>query len=62
MTVQEEVNAYREGHAAGKADRGTTTRSDYAWHGVSCDSPATWSYHYSRGYREGWTWPNGRTL
>jgi len=46
--------AYADGLAAGKADRRLGQRNEYAWYGVECDPRYTYSWHYSRGYRDAW--------
>jgi hypothetical protein len=47
-------DAYQAGRAAGRADRYVGVRSDYSWHGVELDPVYSYSWHYSRGYRDGW--------
>lgn len=47
--------AYQSGLRAGKADRSIGYRSTYAWNGVECDPVYSYSWHYSRGYRDAWS-------
>lgn len=50
--ISPESQAYVDGYKSGRADRTLGRRSDYAWYG-SLDSPSTYTYQYSRGYRRG---------
>jgi hypothetical protein len=47
--------AYAAGLAAGQSDRRNHYRSDYAWYGVEKDPTYSYSWHYSRGYRDAWS-------
>ena len=47
------AEAYQAGLKAGKADRSIGTRSEYAWNGA-LDPIYSYSWHYSRGYRDAW--------
>ncbi len=51
------MTPYEEGTRDGRLDNWLGHRSDYAWYGV-LDRFGSYSYEYSRGYRDGWT---GRT-
>lgn len=46
--------AYQAGFQAGTADRRVGFKSDYSWNGVELDQVYTYSWHYSRGYRDAW--------
>lgn len=46
--------AYQAGLRAGKADRSLGFKSEYAWNGVQLDPTYSYSWHYSRGYRDAW--------
>jgi len=46
--------AYTDGWRAGRADRLIGWCSSYSWHGA-LDPRGSYSFHYSLGYRAGWT-------
>lgn len=46
--------AYQAGLKAGKADRFLGIKSEYAWNGQALDPTYSYSWHYSRGYRDAW--------
>lgn len=46
--------AYQDGLRAGKSDRSLGYRSKYAWNGVEVDPVYSYSWHFSRGYRDAW--------
>lgn len=44
--------AVRDGEACGRLDGLIGYRSRYAWHGVTLESPTSYTYWYSIGYRK----------
>lgn len=46
--------AYFEGYRSGQSDRFIGYKSEYAWLGADLDRYDSYSYWYSRGYRQGW--------
>lgn len=53
--------AYDSGFKNGMTDRKLGNQNSYAWQGVEKDPPGTYSYEYSRGYRDGW-WNAYKTM
>lgn len=55
ISQKEEQAAYLDGLDNGAKDkRFSIGPSQYAWNGLLYDAPNTYSYHYSRGYRDGY--------
>ena len=48
---------YVDGWKSGRADARLGWRSDYAWYGISVETPGTYAHDYSIGYRAGWLFP-----
>lgn len=52
--ISEKSQAYVDGYQTGRTDKTIGIRSDYAWFGQALDSPSSYTYNYSVGYRRGW--------
>lgn len=46
--------AYQDGLNYGKADRLNGVRNEYTWNGA-LDTIYSYTWHYSRGYRDAWS-------
>lgn len=59
-TVKQEVSAYRNGHAEGSEHKRENREPNDAYIWPDHFEHPDWHYHFGRGYREGYDYPQGR--
>lgn len=60
MPVKQEAKEYRQGHEEGREHRLDNCKPNDCYIWTEHFEHPDWHYHFGRGYKEGYDYPNGR--